>query len=164
MGCIPVILSATEDFSDFEEFQFTSSGVCPSPELVEPVRRASIVRTGDDRYELDMTIVEEGAEGIDDCDPNFASAGCFVARDLPVRELTADEVEGMQAVFSTVTVETVLYFPLCAMYCETRLARWDSVEVTGAKSCTGGIPYRALSYEQMDEIVAFLESLVHAAE
>jgi len=165
VGCIPplypVIFTETRDFSWFEEFEFTGDTICDPDETAYT---ASIQRIDGERYELALSLVEKGTEGVDDCDPNLAWWGCFVTRDLPVRELTADEVERMQGLFSTVTFETVLWFPLCVFYCESRLARWDFVEVTDAKSCMGFIPYQALSYEQMNEIVAFLESLANKAE
>jgi hypothetical protein len=160
-GCIPVILPGTQDFSGFEEFEFTGDAIC-GPD--ETAYTASIQRIDGERYELALSLVEAGAEGVDDCDPNLAWAGCFVARDLPTRELTGDEAEQMHALFGAVTVETVLWFPLCVTYCETRWARWDSVRLTDAKSCAGFVPYRALSYEQMDEIAAFLESLARDVE
>ena len=163
-GCIPVILPATQDFSNFDEFEFAFAGWCLPVDPAEPVlRHASIVRTGDDRYELDMSLLEQGAAGVDDCDPNFAWAGCFVTRDLPRRELTADEVEQMQAIFRTATLETVLWFPTCVTYCAWHWARWDSVRLSDEKSCGAGV-YQVLSSAQVSETVAFLESLAREGE
>lgn len=163
-GCI---VPWPENFSGFDEFEFTRQVVfCP---LDERVRSASIQRTESDRYELELSVLEEGTEGIDDCDPNFAEpnfagSDCFVVRDLPARELTGEEAEQMQALFQAVTIETVFVFLFCVEPCEIRWARWDCVRLPDHKSCLGFVPYRVVSYEQMDEIIAFLESLAPEAD
>lgn len=157
-GVVGCIIPATQDFSGFDQFEFVRSGTC-DPDLDGTVLSASITQANDGGYELDLTVIDAGAEGVDECDPNFAWWGCYVVRDLAPRELTAQEIGEMQAIFETARVETVLFFPICVTPCEFRYATWDGVELTDLKSCMGFIPYRALSGAQMEEIIAFLESL-----
>lgn len=158
-GCFPIVSPETADFSDFETFAFSGDAICGPG---ENVAAASIQRIEGERYELELSVLECGVAGVDDCDPQYAETGCFVVRDLPERELTAVEAEQMRAIFAAVTVERVRWFPFCVFPCEIRWAEWDDVRLTDFKTCTKLAGFRTLSYKQMDEIAAFLETLADA--
>jgi len=163
LGC-PVIIPGREDHSDFEVFRFRLEpglGFCPEDDVVFT---GELRKEPDGAYRLEMSILEKlGVWGVDDCAEEYAW-DCLVLRELPARYLSADETEELLEIFRSVTVETVLYFPMCIEWCVFHLAQWDDRELSANKGCWGFVPYQVLSDAQMAEIIAFLEQLRAASE
>jgi hypothetical protein len=158
-GCLPpIIVPAVEDLSDFEEFTYSlgpALGFCPPD---DGILRAELHRLSDDRVMLEMWTFDDAEVFFECVEASEWSEWMDCAVELPPRELTPAEIERMNNLFRSVTVEQVLWFPLCIDPCVISVASWDGRELSDHKSCAGG-PYQALSYEQMDEIIAFFDSL-----
>jgi hypothetical protein len=146
-----------ENLSAFEQFAYALTpayGFCPP---LGAVHDAVIARRGD-IYLLERSIVDTGTPGVDDCLPEYLTGRpCLIARRVPCRALTADEIQRMHKVFAQITVWTAAdSFCLFGVDdpCLVRAARWDSLQTSDA-ICTGP----RLDYEQSERVAALVESL-----
>jgi hypothetical protein len=159
-----VILPGVQDLSDFQQFEFSRTpalGFCPP---VDSVYSATIDQDEEGRLLLRISILEERTASVDDCESEILFSDCPVVRELPARELTAEESDRLRSLLQTVAIETVLHFPVCVDPCCINYVRWDDFELTDHKSCGGAVPYLSLSYEEMDKIIEFLDALAVDAE
>jgi hypothetical protein len=152
------------DRSDFREFRFeqwSALGFCPE---LDSVYQASIDRQDDGTYTLDMSIIEEGQQGVDACldDQDFVDveSDCIVVRELPTRSLTEAEVQQVQQVFSTIGSDYYSFDQVtCIDPCLVYWLSWDDVATTpDVAGCVSGTVER-LDRDDFAEIAALLEDL-----
>jgi hypothetical protein len=99
-GCEPAAVSTDfSDFGRFEYFQEPALGFCPE---LGKVFKATIVKE-EAGYRLEMSILEEGAQGQGGC-IDVISGVCAVEMPLPPRTLTAEEAAAVRAAFSSLPV------------------------------------------------------------
>ena len=152
-GCTTV-----QDLSGFAEFVYEltpSYGFCPE---IGAVDRAVIDRHGD-TYVLERSIIDTGTPGGDDCLPEtLTGRPCLVARPLPCRTLTADEIQRVNKVFGQITVWTAAdSFCLngVADLCLVLEAHWDGLQ-TNDHVCAR---QSRLDSEQSAQLTALIASL-----
>jgi hypothetical protein len=140
-------------------------GFCPPDDAI---LKADLTRSPDAHVTLEMWVVDPRTTINLPCRSATEWEECVeeIGRALPPRQLTPAELSEMQRLFESVTIERVLWFPMCIDPCLIDVARWDDRKLHDHKSCMGigGGAYEVLSYEQMGEIVGFLESLRAASE
>lgn len=145
------------DLSGFDQFAYALTpayGFCPS---IGAVHDAIIDRRGD-TYVLERSIVDTGTPGVDDCLPEYLTGRpCLIARRVPCRAVTAEEIQRVREVFAQITLWTAAdSFCLFGVDdpCLVRAARWDSLQTSDA-ICAGS----RLDYVQSERIAALVESL-----
>ena len=133
------------DFSDVEQFTFSRQpglGFCPP---LDEVFSANISADQDGGYIVNLSVLEEGVAGQDDClgPPDYSSVyvtgpdgepvDCVVETHLPERVLASDETQAVLDAFSQVTIDNEAD-PVCSQasidYCMTSRFTFDSFEVS----------------------------------
>ena len=115
---------------------------------------ARIDRRGD-TYVLERSIVDTGTPGVDDC---LSESPCLIARAVPCRTLTADEIQRVRTAFAQITVWTAAdSFCLVGVAdpCLVRTAQWDNLQTSDAICVTGP----RLDDEESARITTLVESL-----
>jgi hypothetical protein len=152
------------DRSDFHEFRFgqgSALGFCPS---LDSVFQASIDRQDDGTYTLEMSIIEAGERGVDECMDNSelvdVEADCVVVRELPSRSLTEDEAQQVLEVFSTIGSTYYFFdYETCVDPCVIYWLSWDDFATTpDVAGCLSGTVER-LDRGDFAEIRSLLEDL-----
>jgi hypothetical protein len=162
-GLVTAVLNAlagctnVRDLSGYGQFAYALTpayGFCPS---VGAVYDARIDRRGD-TYVLERSIVDTGTPGVDDCLPDYLTGRpCLIARAVPCRTLTADEIQRVRTAFAEITVWTAAdSFCLSGVAdpCLVRMARWDNLQTSDA-ICAGS----RLDAEQSARITTVVQSL-----
>lgn len=162
-GLVTAVLNALEgctnlrDLSGFDQFSYALNpafGFCPS---VGAVHDARIDRRGD-TYVLERSIVDVGTPGVDECLPAYLTGRpCLIARAVPCRTLTVDEIQRVRTAFAQITVWTAAdSFCLTGFVdpCLVRAAQWDDLQ-TSDFACVGS----RLDYAQGARITTVVESL-----
>jgi hypothetical protein len=162
--------AATESYADFQTFEFTrtSGWNCLDPGIVA---EATITRGAGGSYQLELGISSDAADGESEWTWDDALGGAAdwevdgtnwtcgygldvsAVRYLPVRALTAAEVQRMRSVFSAVTVEYE-YVEADIDYYEIDRVRWDDRSLTA--NPTYG-PSETIRYEDFEQIAQLLE-------
>ncbi len=118
------------DFSDFTVFEFTQSpalGFCPNLEIPYQV---TIQKLGDGSYQLDMSVLDEGESGADEClEDVISDTTCIIVRELATRQLTTSEIERVRSVFSSVLIKTEIYPSMCIDPCLIDSFVWDDFSI-----------------------------------
>ncbi len=130
------------DFSDFTVFEFTQNpalGFCPDLEIPY---HATIQKLEDGGYQLNMSILEAGEAGVDEClEDVISDSTCVTVRDLGARQLTTSEMQRVQNVFSTVLIKTENYPAMCIDPCRIESLVWDdfSIDAEPAGCISGAV-------------------------
>jgi hypothetical protein len=148
--------TVTNNYSQFERFEFRQESGFWSCPLEGVPYVATIVRGGAGRYLFRDSVLEKSATESDNCISMTSDGTCFVARELPNRELTPDEVNRLKTVFSRIVVRT-LPPPKCdgqlvIDYCRTLRCRWDE-HVHNDAECQKD----SLVKSQVDELIMLLK-------
>jgi hypothetical protein len=121
------------DLSSFARFTFTREralGFCLEPNEIY----SAVLEHGGDGLALQLSILDVGEAGVDECLPEFHSdEPCFVARNEPVRYLEPDEIACVHDVFERVVIRGAPN-PACRACiidpCLINRVRWGSVAAT----------------------------------
>ena len=153
LGCVPFwagVTQETADLSDFQEFEFTTSGFPPETDVV---RSALIRKNGSGEYFVRMKILKGYREAYENWEDQF------ILDDLAERQLTEAEVQRMTELFSQVVIDTVPWWnSVCADVLYSYDLRWD--ERTWNSSCAGcGHTVQCVGSDMFEQIILFLESL-----
>lgn len=150
--------AVTNDYSQFERFEFRQEsgfGFCP---LQGAPYKATIVRRPAGGYSFGESVLEERVMKSADCIPLVRSGTCLVARQLPSRELAPEEVSRLKAVFSQIIVRTSpdakCQGQLVIDYCRTIRCRWDDHLHNDAECQRDSLPK-----SQIDQLLMLLEEL-----
>jgi hypothetical protein len=150
--------TVTNDYSQFERFEFRQESGFWSCPLEGVPYVATIVRDGASRYLFRDSVLEKSATESDNCISMMSNGTCFVEHELPNRELTPEEVNRLKRVFSRIVVRT-LPPPKCEGqlvidYCRTLRCRWDD-HVHNDAECQKD----SLVKSEIDELIALLKEL-----
>jgi hypothetical protein len=128
------------DLSDFEEFRVETSAWNCCPATQGAVFDATIRREPNGTYTVEMRVVGEEQQGIGECSDDtmvqvcptsdFANATCAPLIDVPLRDLTEEEVVGMRDLFRRVRIRTQPVspcFPLLVDPLSYTKFTWDDV-------------------------------------
>jgi hypothetical protein len=150
--------AVTNDYSQFERFEFRQEsgfGFCP---LEGAPYKATIVRHPASGYSFGESVLEERVMNSADCIPLVRGGTCLVERQLPSRELAPEEVSRLKAVFSQITVRTSpdakCQGQLVIDYCRTIRCRWDDHLHNDAECQRDSLPK-----SQIDQLLMLLEEL-----
>ncbi len=114
MACILFTACKSDrDFSNFTEFSYRLEleAIYEDNSFVieEGMISTAEITRDENTYLLTMTVFRSGQPGTDECLIPYPKYGmdCIAERELETRELNADEIESVKAVFSTTTIESV---------------------------------------------------------
>ena len=142
-GCGVTGLSVPLDLSDFEEFRMETSAWGCYPATQGAVFDATIRREPEGTYTVEMRLIGEGQEGIGECSDDtmvqvcptgdLADATCAPLIEVPLRNLTEEEVVSMRDVFRRVWIRTQTVspcFPLVVDPLSYTEFTWDDVRAS----------------------------------
>ena len=163
-GCTPAEPECQDtqtDQSEFRHFRFEQApalGFCPE---ADSVFAASIEAQEDGGYLLDVSMLEEGQAGVDECLENLLpDLPCLVVRDLAQRRLTDAEIARARETFGTIPMQCVSFDEeICVDPCLVHVLEWDGYVTTlEAAGCYEGSAW-FLDGAKYREIAGLLEDL-----